>query len=373
MKIRPRGPHDKYLVPVVAKALDVLECFSAPAEELTLEQIRRRTSIPHTTVFRLLHTLVLRGYLLRDGARYRLSSSRRKFRIGFANLSRQIALAREIEASLAAAARSAGVELLLWDNDRDVETALRNAREMAASGVDAAIEFQLYETAAPVISETFASRGIPLISIVNPQHGTLYFGVDNYRAGLTAGLALVRHAEAGWGVKPGTVVLLESRRAGPTVQSRLDGALAAIERRFGTYASSAVVHVEGGGGRETAAGAVGRLLASAPKSPIAIAAVNDESALGAADAVAAHRSRRRIAIVGQGGSPEIIALARSGSGPCIGTVNFHAEAYGPELIDFVIAVLQGRAIPPARYMPHSFEGPGGALAALPSVPRRSSI
>jgi ribose transport system substrate-binding protein len=146
-----------------------------------------------------------------------------------------------------------------------------------------------------------------------------------------------------------------------------------MERRFGAFRSSAILHIEGGGSRKTSADAVARVLASGPKSPIAIAAVNDESALGAADALAAHRSRRRAAIVGHGGSPELIALARGGSSPCIGTVNFHAEAYGPALIDFVFAVLQGRAASPAHYMPHSFEGAGGPLPVLSSAPRRSSI
>jgi hypothetical protein len=62
------------------------------------------------------------------------------------------------------------------------------------SEVDGAVEFQLYEYSAPVIADSFARARIPLISAVNPHHGTYYFGVNNYRAGYSAGRHLAEYA-----------------------------------------------------------------------------------------------------------------------------------------------------------------------------------
>lgn len=64
---------DKYWVPIIGKTIDLLECFGAVSESLTLEQIVQRTAIAHTTAFRILHTLVLRDYLSQTGRHYHLS------------------------------------------------------------------------------------------------------------------------------------------------------------------------------------------------------------------------------------------------------------------------------------------------------------
>jgi len=158
----PSRKVDKYWVPIVAKTLDLLDCFGSVHETLTLEEVVRRTGIPHTTAFRILHTLVIRDYLSQSGRQYRLSRLRKKLKFGFANLSRHIQLAVEIQDSLEKSALSAGVNLVVWDNDRNADTAIRNAEQMVAEKVDLAIEFQLFEQVAPVISDIFARAGIPL-------------------------------------------------------------------------------------------------------------------------------------------------------------------------------------------------------------------
>jgi ribose transport system substrate-binding protein len=178
---RPRQENsrqiDKYWVPIVARTIDLLDCFGSTTETLTLEEVVKRTGIPHTTAFRILHTLVVLDYLNQSGRKYRLSRLRRKLKLGFANLSKHILLAVEIQQSLEKATAAAGIDLLVWDNDRNAETAIRNAEEMAEQKVDLAIEFQLFEQVAPVISDVLAKARIPLISLVNPHHGTVYFGV----------------------------------------------------------------------------------------------------------------------------------------------------------------------------------------------------
>lgn len=64
---------DRYVVEAVVRALDLLDAFQA-AEELTLTEISERVGLNKSRVFRLLHSLAVRGYIERsaDGARYTL-------------------------------------------------------------------------------------------------------------------------------------------------------------------------------------------------------------------------------------------------------------------------------------------------------------
>src|SRR5947209_4766498 len=142
MKSQPKPPvpdvtreSDKYWVPIVARTIDLLDCFATDSETLTLEQVVQRTGIPHTTAYRILHTLTCRSYLQQSGRKYRLNRLRRRLKLGFANLSRQISLAVEIQQSVEKAAAAAAVDVLVWDNDRNAETAIKNATAMALGKV----------------------------------------------------------------------------------------------------------------------------------------------------------------------------------------------------------------------------------------------
>lgn len=347
---------DKYWVPIVARTIDLLDCFQTPSESLTLEEVVKRTGIPHTTAYRILHTLVLRDYLSQSGRQYRLSRLRKRPKIGFANLSRHISLAVEIQRSLEKASVKAGIDLFVWDNDRSAEKAVQNATEMADMNLDLALEFQLFEHVAPVISDILSHAGIPLISLVNPHHGTVYFGVNNYRAGFTAGEALADYASLHWDSHVDALSLLESPLAGRTAQSRLVGVISGIQKRLGKLPERMVHHLDGGGEKEKSRGAVSNFLKGKSKKRILIVGINDESAIGAAQAAQQSRGKCEIAIVGHGGSPEIHEMIADPDSPCVGTVSFQAERYGPDLLSFALPIIQGKSAAPIHYVPHEFIG-----------------
>jgi ribose transport system substrate-binding protein len=347
---------DKYWVPIVAKTIDLLDCFGSEMESLTLEEVVQRTGIAHTTAYRILHTLVSRDYLRQSGRLYRVNRLRKRLKLGFANLSKRISLAVEIERSLEKATAAAGIDLLVWDNDRNAESAIKNAEAMVENKVDIGIEFQLFEHVAPVIADTFSRSGIPLISVVNPHHGTLYFGVDNYRAGFSAGMALAKYASKYWGGQPDALLLLESPRAGRTVQSRLVGVVRGIEERLGPMSEGFVQHIDGGGDKASSKSAIGTFLRRRSRKKVLIAGINDESAIGAIEASQQASGAIEVAIVGHGGSPEIIEIISDPDSHCIGTVSFRAELYGPGLVSFVVPTLQGRSATPVHYIPHEFVG-----------------
>jgi ribose transport system substrate-binding protein len=288
-----------------------------------------------------------------------LNRLRKRLKLGFANLSTQISLAVEIQRSLEKATATSGIDLLIWDNDRNAEKAIRNAEEMAESKIDIAVEFQLFEQVAPVITDIFSRAAIPLISMVNPHHGSLYFGVNNYRAGFSAGLALAEYAATRWRAHPDAILLLESPRAGRSVQSRLVGVLRGIEERLGSVSEKIVQHLDSGD-KATSQAAVEKALRRRSAQRVLIAGINDESAIGAVEAVA-QADQAEVAIVGHGGSQEMTEIVADPKSPCIGTVSFRAELYGPELVSFAVPILEGRATP-AHYIAHEFIGKDALVA-----------
>jgi ribose transport system substrate-binding protein len=52
-----------YLIPILSKALDVIELLEQHHAPLTLEDVYQKTHISKTSVYRILKTLVHRGYL----------------------------------------------------------------------------------------------------------------------------------------------------------------------------------------------------------------------------------------------------------------------------------------------------------------------
>ena len=69
-----RGSAERYQSRAVTRALDVLECFPDGVTTYSLKELSQQTSLPESSLFRLLVTLESRGYLRQesDGA-YRLS------------------------------------------------------------------------------------------------------------------------------------------------------------------------------------------------------------------------------------------------------------------------------------------------------------
>jgi len=74
---------ERYLVPGLARGLQVLGCFSRTERELTGAELSRRLQVPRASVFRLLHTLEQMGFVERvaDSPAYKLSIG--VLRLGF--------------------------------------------------------------------------------------------------------------------------------------------------------------------------------------------------------------------------------------------------------------------------------------------------
>ncbi len=221
-----------YLIPILSKALDVLELLQTDNQPMTLEAIHRQTRISKTTVYRVLKTFVHRGYLAHspDGL-YRHVTRTKKMRFGFGGQSADMPFSEEVTKSLREAASAASVDLVVLDNRYDAATTVKNVEEFLKEQVDLVIEFQVEQEVAPAIGDRIAAAKIPLIAIDIPHPHATFFGVDNYRVGIEAGEKLAAHAIREWGGKVDWVIGLDLQEAGQLVQSRITGAFAGIIRR----------------------------------------------------------------------------------------------------------------------------------------------
>jgi len=343
-----------YLIPVLSKTLDILELFEKENQPLALETIHRATKISKTTVYRVLKTLVHRGYLAHssDGL-YRHVTRQKKIRFGFGGQSAEMPFSVEVTESLKAAATAAGIDLLILDNKYDAATALKNAEEFVRNNVDLVIEFQVEHEIAPVIADKIAEANIPLIAIDIPHPHATYFGVDNYRVGVEAGDALAAHAAAAWSSKVDWVLGLDLTEAGQLVQSRITGAFEGVRSAIPSLPVESFVRMDGRGMRDRSKKLVAEFLERHPKDKhILIAAATDSSALGAVDAVRELKREKHVAIVGQDCIAEAVEEMRNPKSPLIGSVSHEAGTYGPSLIHLGLSILRGHTVAPYNYVSH---------------------
>jgi ribose transport system substrate-binding protein len=343
-----------YLIPILSKALDVLELLEKTNGSITLEEVYQKTHISKTSVYRILKTLVHRGYVAqRASGEYRLVSRPRRLRFGLAVQSAEMPFSVAVAASVESAAAAAGIELLQLDNRNDSETAIGNAEEFVRQHVDLVLEFQVEERVAPRIAHILKKAEIPLVAIDVPHPNATYFGVDNFEVGYEAGVLLTKHARTKWKGKADWVLGIGFAEAGSFVQSRVDGAFEAIRNTLGQIPADHFVQLEGRGVRQASATAVARFLRKLPAGDkVLVAASTDSSALGVLGAVRAAGREQDFAIVGQDCIPEVLDEMNSANSAIIGSISHAVDTYGPRLIQLGVALLRGHIVPPYNYVRH---------------------
>jgi ribose transport system substrate-binding protein len=340
-----------YLIPILSKALDILELLQSQGKPLSLETVHQSTRISKTTVYRILKTFVHRGYLAQsqDGL-YRLVSRPRKMCFGFGSQSDDLPFSQSVTRSLKEAAAATGVDLMVLDNHYDAETAVSNAEQFIRAGVDLVIEFQVEQSVAPIIADKIAAANIPLVAVEIPHPHATYFGVDHYRIGFAAGELLARHATEQWEGRMQWMLGLDIEEAGTLVQSRVTGAFEAVRRQLPAVPVESFVRVDGRGLRDASHKVVYEFLQRHPRDKnILIAAATDTSALGALAAVRELKRNKHVAIVGIDNIEEMQNELRDPTSPVIATISQEAEKYGASLIHLGLAILRGQTVPPYNF------------------------
>jgi ribose transport system substrate-binding protein len=343
-----------YLIPILSKALDIIELLENSHGPVALEDVYQKTQISKTSVYRILKTLVHRGYVAQgQTGHYRLVSRPRRLRFGFAAQSAEMPFSIAVTQSITAAAAASGIELLTLDNRFDPDIAIKNAEEFVSRHVDLVLEFQVEQHVAPRVAHIFKQAEIPLIAIDVPHPNSTYFGVDNFEVGLEAGSLLAQHAIRKWKSKVDWVLGVGFAEAGSFVQNRISGAFLGIRDRLPDISADRFIEIEGRGMRRPSQLAVAEFIRNHRKSErVLVAASTDSSALGVLDAALQAGREQDFAIVGQDCIAEVVAEMATGRSSIIGSISHEVEFYGPRLIQLGIALLRGDHVPPYNYVRH---------------------
>ncbi len=359
----------KYLLDSVLRACDVLQAFRFEGEALRLRDIVSRTGFNKTTVFRIMRSLE-KGKLIEvlPPDRYRSAIrpiQTRRLYIGYAAQGSDLLFSREITASITRAADVEKVALLALSNEFSLKTALRNADKLIKARVDIAIEHQTFEEAAPLIAAKFREAKIPLIAIGFPHPGAVYYGANNYDAGLVAGRALGRWAKQRWPDEVHEAILLGRLMGGSVPQLRMEGMERGIHEVLGEHRFR-VIHVNSDGHFDGALRAIRRHLRFGGSGKALVAAINDPSALGALRAFEEAGLLNECAVFGQGGSVDARAELRRPGTRLIGTVAYFPENYGPELIALAAGILGNKPTPNTVFLAHRMLTPANVNHVYPN-------
>lgn len=347
---------DRYRVGTLEKALTVLEELERSPSPLRIQQIVRTTGIERGTVFRLLCTLERHGYVERSpDKKYRTKFRRRHIRLGYFAPMTGTPFRCDVAESIQRGAKQNNVEVIFFDcRDHDLDANIQTAQAAIKTGVDLIMAFQPDESLARALAEQFNESRMPVIAIETPMPGAVFFGGNNYRAGVMAGEVLGRFAKQRWNGKFDRVVLIEPPAGNPSTGSRLTGALDGMRRILGAVTESQTVHLDGDAQHvDTSRAALAKVLSSLPpKTRLLVSAFNDPSAIGALQAIRAAGREKLTAVVGQNATVEgRIEMLRPDSA-LIASVAYFPERYGNRVIPLALSILNQERVPLAVYTDH---------------------
>jgi ribose transport system substrate-binding protein len=290
----------------------------------------------------------------------------RRYTIAFANLTEEPGATlegtgftgREIRDSFVLAARGLPIDLVLYDNHRDVRTALDNAADAARRRVDVFVEYFNEPSANDAIARTLREARVPVLAINYPVGDAPLYTADNRAAGRIGGEALGDFAARSWrgvnvvGVIVGPVGARQDRLA-----ERVRGV---TEGLHGRQPSIRIVQLDTQGNPATAATLLGKLVATQPNTKFLIAALDDTTALAAKSALEAAGRVADGAIVGfgcdrsiHGGASDRKEIDPSNRGSIVvGSVAFYLDRYGYDVLPLALRMVRGAPIAPRTITTH---------------------
>jgi ribose transport system substrate-binding protein len=352
---------DSSIVESVVRACRLWQTFYQPDEALTLGELVKRSGLSKTTCFRLLQSLVKGGMVERMGKgayRSRLQPlANKRVNLGFAAQTTDSEFSRDVNESVHRIASREHIQLIAVNNSYSAKKALHNADLLIKEGVNLVLEFQTYEHVAPIISSKFLEANIPVIAIEIPHPGAVFFGADNYRAGMIGGRALGRWAKENWNGNVEALLLLELPVSGPLPQLRITGTIAGLKQVLPDVETRSVTHLDGKGEFEHSLDVVRKYLRRTPPKRTLVAAVNDPMALGALRAFQEAGRSNLCAVMGQNAIRAAREELRQSGTRLIGSVAYFPERYGEELIPLALAILQKKPVPASVFVKHELITP----------------
>ena len=248
------------------------------------------------------------------------------------------------------AASQPGVELIAVDSKEDVATQLGQVENFVAQKVDAIIIIPANTDAADPMTKAAQDAGIPLVYVnripSNLPEGVVYVGSDSIQAGIMQAEWLAEQLGG-----QGNVVIMNGDLAQEAAQMRTEGE----KQVFAKFPDIKIIKEDTGNwSRDQGLALMENWLASGDQID-AVAANNDEMAIGALQAIEAAGQLGNILVGGVDASPD--ALQEMDEGRLNVTVFPNAKGQGEGGIKAAIALAKGETIDQITWVPFELVTP----------------
>lgn len=272
------------------------------------------------------------------------------YKIGYIALSLDNSFSATICHSLQEeAAKHPEIELIVRDSQFDSQKTLSYVNEFAEIPVDLAIIFQIDERLAPTLGTILMKKRVKIIAQDIHIPMQTFFGINNQRAGYLAGETLGKWVQANWDGHVDRILLMTDTRIVRSIRERLDHAVSALSSIL-KFDPDIVFPLDGGAVRSDARERVNAVLPSWSNfHHIAVATINDDSALGVLDAARAQGREQDVVVAGQGATLHEEEFRRPDS-RFIASIDYHPEQYGVKLIDLALRMLHGERTARENYI-----------------------
>lgn len=277
-------------------------------------------------------------------------------RIAFANGKREEPFCQAVERSFIEHARRAGFadrDILVFDNNYDGNTAIRNAETALGLNANVLIEFSPSVRANNIIAGKCDAAGVPILALEIPVPSAPFVGMNNWQAALLAGgLAVdkIRALPGGFGAVE-SVIMLQLASGSEVNLFRTEGFAAAIIDAFGDEADDRIVRLNGGNEYETAFTAICGILESM-KGPgyYVMTAVNSQAMQGVLSALidAGIWDPERFIMISHG--CDELGREQIRKGMVAGSVAYFPDRYGEVLVPAACALIERAPLPPYIYI-----------------------
>ena len=271
-------------------------------------------------------------------------------KLGYISLGESVPFVRLVSNGIKQQAKIAGAQLVFCDSALDAAKALDCAKTFKTQGVQAYLNFDVFQNASAGICK--AGPQVPVIAIDIHQKPCekAFMGANNLYAGYIAGKALGTYFKSHFNCKYDQFVSLESSAAGVVNDQRMGGF------RLGFADVCGAVHnlkkIDGADRIDPARTKFADALTALPGlHHIIVVSINDDGIEGALAAAKTSGRVNDLYVAGQGADPSAWCLI-SKNKQWIADSAYFPERYGQIGIPYLIKLAKHQAVPKLLLVPH---------------------
>jgi ribose transport system substrate-binding protein len=363
------GASRRTFIPILHHAVDVLDILRSRRTGVSLEELHFSCGVPKTSIYRILQTLVHRGYVVQGdrGLFYLEPGSPKKPRFAILRSSTDDLTGQFIYASLKKAAEMYGIHLTLMDLPSSQTSNPNLLCCIVRQKVDLVVFLRCCREDAVGVADKCAATGLPMISVDVPQPHSYYIGVDDYRSGYDGGMLLADHALHHWDGNVDTVLALDPNDPCGPAHGRVVGAWNGLRAKLPGIPNHVFTRISSNLTSQLNPRAWTALFdARQHGAKVLLLSAGSSNSLSVLDWSQTRDARKGIALgfVCCDTPAQTLDLSAYRSPYLVGTTASRTSDYGAAIVENGIAILNRRPTKPYRFIQHELTYKASASPAI---------